>query len=54
MDNSAKAIKNEISYDLTFIGAGLSCTYTLMHLIRLLEQEAPLIKIKLLVIEKKQ
>jgi uncharacterized NAD(P)/FAD-binding protein YdhS len=45
--------KNKDHYfDLTFIGAGLSCTYTLIHFLKGLERTPPKSKIRICIIDK--
>lgn len=42
----------ESSYDLTFVGSGIACTYTIIHFINLLEQLPLNQKVRILVIDK--
>src|SRR5690606_13076774 len=44
-------MKNK-KYDITFIGSGLSCTYTLLHLINITERAASVKATKILIIER--
>ncbi|MBC7914742.1 MAG: FAD/NAD(P)-binding protein [Pyrinomonadaceae bacterium] len=42
----------ENSYDLTFVGSGIACTYTIIHFINLLKQVPLYQKVRILVIDK--
>lgn len=47
-----REFRSETSFDVAIIGSGVSCAYTLIHLIERLETTAPASPVRLLVLEK--